>query len=724
MATIVLNAVGFALGGPIGGALGSLAGRALDAQIFGGPKSREGPRLKELDIQTSSYGSEIPALFGAMRVAGTVIWATDLIEHEDEEGGGKGRPSQTSYSYSASLAVALSSRPATRIGRIWADGNLLRGEAGDFKVETGFRFHSGYGDQPADPLIAQAEGDEAPGFRGLAYAVFENLQLADYGNRIPSLGFELFERGGSVRLVEIAGEASGGRVRGDDPATVRGFAASGTARDVVQLIVEGTGLRLARGGEGFLLNGQPPRGGAISDPVVTLGAEALDRPERSRAPLGDYPTAIEYRHYDIARDYQAGLQRARRAGVGCGVARLDFPAAMTADEAMVLAVSLARRAGAERERLRLAVAHGADDLRAGSTLDWDGARWTISEIEHRRGAMLVTARSLARTTPIAAGGLSGRALREADRAHGPTRLMLVELPDIARGGGDRPVVAAAAAGLSPGWRRAALSIGNGGDSLRPIGVTAPAAVMGVLEYPLAATPPGLVDARSRPVVRLLNPEMTLRDADRAALLTGANIAAIGGEVLQFERAVALGETLYRLERLYRGLYGTEAHGDHAAGGTFLLLQRDRLRLLEGPEIAAGLPLSAAALGIADERAVMASVAITGRAALPFAPVHFTAEPLPGGALRLRWVRRSRLGAEWSLSVEPPLGEDTELYRLSATDDAGTPLAQWETASPQCVAVGTMLGDWREGGVDRLHFAVRQVGRGGLSPAAHIAVSLN
>lgn len=144
MATLVLNAVGQKIGGPIGGAIGSLVGQRIDQTIFGG-KVREGPRLTELDIQLSSYGSEIPAIFGVMRVAGTVIWATDLIERRTKSGG-KGRPSTVNYSYSVSIAVAVSSRPIKSIGRIWAEGNLLRGGGGDLKVDTQFRFHAGHKD--------------------------------------------------------------------------------------------------------------------------------------------------------------------------------------------------------------------------------------------------------------------------------------------------------------------------------------------------------------------------------------------------------------------------------------------------------------------------------------------------------------------------------------------------------------------------------------------------
>jgi hypothetical protein len=137
-------------------------------------------------VQTSSYGTPIPRIFGTMRVAGSVIWSTDLIETRSKSSGGKGQPTVTNYSYSASFAVLLSARAIQGVGRIWADGKLLRGSAGDFKSQTDFRLHAGSEDQPVDPLIAAAEGAGlAPAHRGLAYAVFENFQLADYGNRMP-----------------------------------------------------------------------------------------------------------------------------------------------------------------------------------------------------------------------------------------------------------------------------------------------------------------------------------------------------------------------------------------------------------------------------------------------------------------------------------------------------------------------------------------------------------
>jgi hypothetical protein len=203
MATLVFSALGTLIGGPLGGALGALAGRQVDSLIFGGG-NREGPRLKELAATASSYGTVLPRHFGQMRVAGSIIWATDLVEHKQTQGSGKGKPSVTTYSYTASFAVALASRPILSVGRIWADGNLLRGAAGDLKASGTFRLYTGEGDQQADPHMLQVEGaSRCPAYRGLAYAVFEDLDLGEFFNRIPSLTFEVISDIGTITVQTI-----------------------------------------------------------------------------------------------------------------------------------------------------------------------------------------------------------------------------------------------------------------------------------------------------------------------------------------------------------------------------------------------------------------------------------------------------------------------------------------------------------------------------------------
>jgi hypothetical protein len=97
--------------------MGSLLGQAVDRRIFA-PKGRSGPRLSDLAVQSSAYGQPIPRLYGTMRVAGSVIWATDIRETSQTSGGGKKSGGKTtSYSYSASFAVALAARRLQHLGR-------------------------------------------------------------------------------------------------------------------------------------------------------------------------------------------------------------------------------------------------------------------------------------------------------------------------------------------------------------------------------------------------------------------------------------------------------------------------------------------------------------------------------------------------------------------------------------------------------------------------------
>jgi hypothetical protein len=127
-----------------------------------------------------------------VRIAGQVIWAARFKEHEQTseiETGGKGggpRVTRTDYSYSLSFAVGLCEGQVSRIGRAWANG-----EPFDLSQVT-WRLHKGGEIQNADSLIEAIEGaDVAPAYRGLAYVVFEDLPLDQFGNVIPQLSFEI-----------------------------------------------------------------------------------------------------------------------------------------------------------------------------------------------------------------------------------------------------------------------------------------------------------------------------------------------------------------------------------------------------------------------------------------------------------------------------------------------------------------------------------------------------
>ncbi len=69
------------------------------------------------------------------------------------------------------------------------------------------RVHRGTEGQDPDPLIVAKEGPDAPAYRGLAYVVFERLALAEWGNRLPQLTFEVVRPvhglGHAIRAVNL-----------------------------------------------------------------------------------------------------------------------------------------------------------------------------------------------------------------------------------------------------------------------------------------------------------------------------------------------------------------------------------------------------------------------------------------------------------------------------------------------------------------------------------------
>lgn len=339
MATLVLTTLGTALGGPIGGALKSIIGQSIDQNLFG-PPARRGPRLGDLSVQTSSYGTPIARIYGRMRVAGTVVWATDLREEEIVSGGGKGSLGAINYAYSASFAVALSSRAAQSIGRIWADGKLLRGSDGDFKVKVKHRFYPGSESQPVDPLIAASEGvGGSPAFRGVALAVFEDLALAEYGNRIPSLTFELMADSAPPRVAAVISDISGGVIEeASDAAMLVGFAALGNdRRSAIEPLVElwggiyhddGLKLHASPAGGVPLVVGEARYAGCIVE-----GERPASRIEREQEAADALPTVLTIEYHDPERDFQSGQMRASLAAGGRSQRRIDSAAALGADTA-------------------------------------------------------------------------------------------------------------------------------------------------------------------------------------------------------------------------------------------------------------------------------------------------------------------------------------------------------------------------------------------------------
>jgi hypothetical protein len=156
----------------------------------------------------------VPRLYGWSRLAGNIIWATELEEIEAEDSGAKGTASAEEREIVASFAVGLCEGEVSRLGRIWADGQLL--ETAGLTI----RFYRGSEGQEADSLIEAKQGEgAAPAYRGLCYLVFERLPLTEFGNRIPNITVELCRVAGELEpLIRSVTVIPGATEFGYDPA--------------------------------------------------------------------------------------------------------------------------------------------------------------------------------------------------------------------------------------------------------------------------------------------------------------------------------------------------------------------------------------------------------------------------------------------------------------------------------------------------------------------------
>ena len=166
MATLVLGAVGSAIGGAlisgglslfgaaitgaaIGSAVGSVAGGFVDQALLGplaGSSGQtgiaQGPRLFDLKLGASSEGAVLAARLWPRAPARTAHLGHALQGkgpcHDQTTGGGQasggknvsgsqgaaqgGKVKSEEYRYFANVAYAICEGPITRVGRIWADG--------------------------------------------------------------------------------------------------------------------------------------------------------------------------------------------------------------------------------------------------------------------------------------------------------------------------------------------------------------------------------------------------------------------------------------------------------------------------------------------------------------------------------------------------------------------------------------------------------------------------
>lgn len=258
-----------------------------------------------------------------------------------------------------------------------------------------------------------------------------------------------------------------------------------------------------------------------------------------------------------------------------------------------------------------------------------------------------------------------------------TALLMLDLPPLREVDDDAGFYAVAArSGIGTTWNGAVIyRSADGGGSWTQIASVVNEATVGRINTELPAGITGTWDYAN--AIDVIVPAgTTLESRTEAAVLTGANAAAIGvdgrWEIVQFLDAEEISANRYRLTTLLRGRRGTE----HLVGTSEI---NDYFVLVSGPGIIR-LPLETAQIGVemiyrgvtfGSTFASATNQAFTGHgmALETFSPVYVRGERDSSEDVTITWIRRDRLHQTMRDGVELPISEASESYSIDIMDGA-------------------------------------------------------
>jgi len=468
--------------------------------------------------------------------------------------------------------------------------------------------------------------------------------------------------------------------------------------------------------DGSERDGLPTLVGRDRAVVKTLGEDDLAWPDdhmaRSAArTLEAPPDVVRLRFIDETADYQTGALTVRRDPAGAGdTSVIDLPMVMAAPQAEQIARrTLARSLAVRDEGVAYLSPLAALELESGDVIEMEevDGRWRVVRLDldetpraHIEACEPAEAPSATLPDWTPAPPVEPAA---------PPVLYLMDLPPLSGSEQDaRPVVAAAA---DP-WRSMDVFAGT---SVSALTVRARASQSAGVGETLSSLPPGPLhrfDEATRLSVRVEG--VLLQSADEDAVLSGANALVVftpagEWEIIQFRTATATGDDEWELSGLLRGQAGSDPAMVTTPAGAAVVVLGESLERADVSQGERGLPLiwRAAPAGGPPSGPAMTETAFTWTALAlrPWSPAHLKLTPESGG-LSFSWIRRARLyGDSWD--GEPPLGEETELYRVEILNGSTVVRTEESTAPTFLYTTAMQTADFPSGTPDPLTVRVRQ-----------------
>ncbi|MDQ3558377.1 MAG: glycoside hydrolase/phage tail family protein, partial [Pseudomonadota bacterium] len=463
-----------------------------------------------------------------------------------------------------------------------------------------------------------------------------------------------------------------------------------SARSTLEPLLRAFRIDASDAGDRVLFRGRnrPADAELAPERLVEIADEPLVR--RRRAQETELASELVLRFIDPGKGYRISAASSRRlAGGSRRSTSIDLTAALEYAQAERLTDAALRDIWTGREEAELRLPASAWALEAGDIVALSGEEpeaYVAERIEDGKSRNLQLRRVDNRMRPAP---LKPKGGRRPDLAvsFGPPEVRIVDFAPLHGVDAHAPRMAAFA---DPWPGAVAVYSGATGGGFRLKAMLTRRAVMGRLAGPLAPGPLGLFDRGNAIDVALFGGALAgLPEID---VLAGGNAAAVqtaggGWEILQFVDAELIGPNLYRLTKLLRGQRGSEIAmaAGASAGAEFVLLDGAVSPLPVRPD-AIGLPLRYRFGPRRQDHAAPSFAELTVSAAgiglKPFAPVHLKAvRDVDTADVELAWIRRTRFGGDGWETVEAPLNEEGERYRLTILDGA-TLRRRVDLSSPQ------------------------------------------
>ena len=783
-------------------------GTMIDQRIFGPKTHTEGSRLDDLQLQASTYGTDIPYCFGTTRVAGNIIWGTNYIEHAHTEsvgGKGGGGSTSTTYDYSVSFAVSIGRGPILSIGRVWADGNLMdfhqdkkasamfssdgepdeegvlysvselvtvtatanssavsqkwsciwdsntkkwnvsgssSGAVGSFDkyftysgTNVSFtvsqksgsdghdpghgatitisvysvggkdvNIHLGTEDQLPDEFIEGIEGiGNVPAYRGQAYVVFKNLSLADYGNRIPNITFEVNTQYNKladiINIIRIDAGLTDSQctINGMSDIYVPGIAISGSTfreqLEPLQTIYLFDGIEREGKIEFKQRDFSDPIDVAVSDMGSAEGdSSATDNQAYtvSRKNERELPKTLSLTYLSSDNDFQnVTISRSRPNVNSDSDKSVSLSVVMSDAWARSVIETLLYEAWTAQTSYAFTLPNSYANLSPGNILRLGFENRQpyaiVTKVSYGTpGLVKVEATDVGKTTFVqyqrsVDQNITANTIEPAT----PVLSHFLDIPRLPKDtlSDDEHIYYTANADTYYG-ARVFKETYHGSTIYANALLYAPAGTFGVAQTALPSAHTHRFDIKNCVDVVLF--KGTLASAAKEDILNWANAALIGDEIVQFKDATLIGENKYRLSTLLRGRAGTEdSVGTHTVGERFVLLDSN-LKTIPAPRAEWFSPVNykvgQSTVDVTSEIVENYELSLSGNVALPYSVCHVRGKRNTNGDIALTWRRRTRGDGTWKDYSDVPVNESIEQYSVDVIKN-GTVVRTSSTAVP-------------------------------------------